>query len=111
MNAILDPTQTGAEAKSLERDLRALVVGLDEKITRTGVAAARKRFTPEFINRIDKIVTFKPLGTAQLSQILDIELKLVQERIFNSSPQRSFLFEVNVIGDFVWGVESVVSYR
>ena len=67
---------------------------LDEKITRTGVAAARRRFTPEFINRLDKIVTFKPLGTSQLKQILDIELKMVQQRIFNASQQRSFLFEV-----------------
>jgi len=64
------------------------------RFARTGVAAARRRFTPEFINPLDKIVTFKPLGSDQLSQNLDIELKSVQQRILNASPQRSFLFEV-----------------
>jgi ATP-dependent Clp protease ATP-binding subunit ClpB len=67
---------------------------LDEKIERTGVAAARRKFTPEFINRLDKIVTFKPLGPDQLDQILEIELRMVEQRIFNASPQRSFHFEL-----------------
>ena len=66
---------------------------LAEKITRSGVEAARKKFTPEFINRLDKIVTFKPLGSDQLRQILDIELKMVQQRIFNTATE-CFIFEV-----------------
>ena len=49
------------------------------KIARTGVEAARRKFTPEFMNRLDKIVTFSPLGTEQLKKILDIELNLVQQ--------------------------------
>ena len=65
---------------------------LDRKIGRSAEAAARRKFTPEFINRLDKIVTFKPLGESQLRQILDIELKMVQERIFTSGPRRSFIF-------------------
>jgi ATP-dependent Clp protease ATP-binding subunit ClpA len=69
-------------------------VSLGEKIERTGVAAARRKFTPEFMNRLDKIVTFKPLGPDQLDQILEIELKMVEQRIFNASPQRSFHFEL-----------------
>src|SRR5580658_10498377 len=32
------------------------------KIARTGVEAARKKFTPEFMNRLDKVVVFQPLG-------------------------------------------------
>jgi ATP-dependent Clp protease ATP-binding subunit ClpA len=39
-------------------------------------------------------VTFKQLGSNQLSQILEIELKMVQDRIFNASPQQPFLFEL-----------------
>ena len=66
---------------------------LHSKLSRTGVEAARKKFTPEFINRLDKIVTFQPLGTEQLRKILDIELNLVQQRIFNTSPERSFVFK------------------
>ena len=32
------------------------------KISRAGVEAARRKFTPEFMNRIDKVVVFRPLG-------------------------------------------------
>ncbi|HLG96289.1 MAG TPA: AAA family ATPase [Bryobacteraceae bacterium] len=70
----------------------ALAGGLDKKISRTAEAAARRKFTPEFINRLDKIVSFKPLGEKQLRQILDIELRMVQERIFTAGPRRSFVF-------------------
>ena len=51
------------------------------KIANAGLEAARKRFTPEFINRLDKIVVFKPLGDMELRKILDIELRIVQQRI------------------------------
>ena len=47
---------------------------MDEKTTgklaRTGLEAARRKFTPEFMNRLDKIVTFQPLGSEQLKKIL-----------------------------------------
>ena len=52
-------------------------------------------FTPEFINRLDKIVTFQPLGSEQLKKILDIELNLVQQRIFNTSNDRAFVFTLS----------------
>lgn len=68
---------------------------LSGKMMRSGVEAARRKFTPEFINRLDKIVTFKPLGTCELRRILDIELNLVQQRIFNTSPDRSFVFKAS----------------
>ena len=65
---------------------------LENKIGRSVQEAARRKFAPEFINRLDKIVTFKPLGTNQLRQILDIELKRVKKRIFSGGPRRSFIF-------------------
>ena len=65
---------------------------LTGKLARSGVEAARRKFTPEFMNRLDKIVTFQPLGTEQLRKILDIELNLVQQRIFNTSNDRAFVF-------------------
>ncbi|HTB10994.1 MAG TPA: AAA family ATPase [Bryobacteraceae bacterium] len=65
------------------------------KIARSGVEAARRKFTPEFMNRLDKIVTFSPLGTEQLKKILDIELNLVQQRIFNTSSDRAFVFTMS----------------
>lgn len=64
---------------------------LDSKIRRSAEEAARRKFTPEFINRLDKIVTFKPLCANQLREILDIELRMVQQRIFHASPERLFV--------------------
>jgi ATP-dependent Clp protease ATP-binding subunit ClpB len=71
---------------------------LNLKVAKTGVEAARRKFTPEFINRLDKIVVFRPLGEEQLRRILDIELNMVQQRIFNSSPDRAFIFHVTESG-------------
>ena len=65
------------------------------KISRSGVEAARRKFTPEFMNRLDKIVTFSPLGSEQLRKILDIELNLVQQRIFNTSADKAFVFTLS----------------
>ena len=66
---------------------------LSGKIERTGLSAVRRKFTPEFINRLDKIITFTPLGPEQLEKIIDIELEMIQQRVFASSPSRSFAFE------------------
>jgi len=52
---------------------------LDDKIGRTAVDAARRKFTPEFMNRIDKSVVFKTLRPEHLRQILEIELGMVQQ--------------------------------
>jgi ATP-dependent Clp protease ATP-binding subunit ClpB len=68
---------------------------LSGKMMRSGVEAARRKFTPEFINRLDKIVTFKPLGSPELRRILDIELNMVQQRIFNTASDRSFVFKAS----------------
>ena len=54
---------------------------LKSRLLRTGVEAARRKFTPEFLNRLDRIVVFKALGNEELSRIIDIELDLVQQRI------------------------------
>jgi ATP-dependent Clp protease ATP-binding subunit ClpB len=54
---------------------------LDAKITRTAMDAARKKFSPEFINRIDRTVVFKTLRPEHLHRILDLELARIQQRI------------------------------
>src|ERR1700682_740437 len=94
MSALMNP-RLGFNASDVRR--RSLAGESDEKldgkIKRSGLEAARKKFTPEFINRLDKIVTFKPLGSDELRKILDIELNMVQQRIFNTSPERSFVFK------------------
>src|SRR6202047_4178401 len=72
----------GAGAARAKMSTGTVEDGMGEKLARSGVEAARRKFTPEFINRLDKIVTFQPLGTEQLRKILDIELDSVQQRIF-----------------------------
>jgi ATP-dependent Clp protease ATP-binding subunit ClpB len=65
---------------------------LDDKISRTAVEAARRKFTPEFMNRIDKVVVFKTLRPEHLQQILEIELGMVQQRILMAAGANQFVF-------------------
>jgi ATP-dependent Clp protease ATP-binding subunit ClpB len=94
MSALVSPT-LGFSALDAGNKSPAGVVseGLRSRIERSGMQAARRKFTPEFINRLDKIVTFQPLGSAQLRKILDIELDSVQQRVFATSPGKSFVFQ------------------
>lgn len=64
------------------------------QMARVGVTAARRKFTPEFINRLDKIVVFRPLGRAELCRIVDIELEMVLARIQNAAADKTFRLNV-----------------
>jgi len=66
---------------------------LDEKVEKTASQAAKRKFAPEFMNRIDKVVVFHPLRSEQLEQILEIELGMVQQRVLETAKGR-FLFRV-----------------
>ena len=75
--------------------------GLDEKVERTAMEAARRKFSPEFMNRLDKMVVFHPLGRDQLQEVLAIELGEVQERVLETA-KGQFLFRVTDAGrDFL----------
>ena len=67
-------------------------VEIDRKISKTAVEAARRKFSPEFMNRIDKVVVFRSLNEDSLRQILDLELQVVQDRVSASDGAR-FIFE------------------
>jgi ATP-dependent Clp protease ATP-binding subunit ClpB len=64
---------------------------LDEKVERMASEAARRRFAPEFMNRIDKMVVFHPLRREQLERILEIELTMIQQRLLET-PRGHFVF-------------------
>jgi ATP-dependent Clp protease ATP-binding subunit ClpB len=67
---------------------------LDRKIYRAAQEAARRKFSPEFMNRIDKVIVFRALQRPHLEEILDIELGHVQGRIISSSATGSqFVFK------------------
>jgi ATP-dependent Clp protease ATP-binding subunit ClpA len=65
---------------------------IDTKIYRTALEAAKRKFSPEFMNRIDKVVVFRSLKEHHLRRILDIELRSVQDRITDSAGTK-FIFE------------------
>ena len=67
--------------------------GLDEKVEKTAVEAARRKFSPEFMNRLDKVVVFHPLKCDELDEVLEIELGQVQKRVSDSTA-RPFLFRI-----------------
>ncbi|HEY2017597.1 MAG TPA: AAA family ATPase [Bryobacteraceae bacterium] len=96
MNAILRPN-LGFAAGEAERGRPAGVLDekLNDKVSRAGVDAARRKFTPEFMNRIDRTVVFKPLGAAELHRILDLELQSVQDRILMATGTNTMTFTVN----------------
>src|SRR6202047_3218140 len=75
--------------------------GLDQKVERTAVEAARRKFSPEFMNRLDKVVVFHPLRREQLEEVLEIELGQVQQRVLETA-KGQFLFRVTGAGkDFL----------
>jgi len=65
---------------------------LDVKINRAAQEAAKRKFAPEFMNRIDKVVVFKALRPEQLKQILEIELGMVQQRVLMATGNNQFVF-------------------
>jgi len=65
---------------------------IDSKIYRTALEAAKRKFSPEFMNRIDKVVVFRSLKEHPLRSILEIELRSVQDRITESAGTK-FVFE------------------
>ncbi|MCU1259555.1 MAG: ATPase domain protein [Bryobacterales bacterium] len=67
---------------------------LRARISGAGIAAARRKFTPEFINRLDKVVVFKSLGAEELRRIVNIELEIVQQRIRAAAASKPFLIDV-----------------
>jgi ATP-dependent Clp protease ATP-binding subunit ClpB len=96
MSALMSPRLGFHAAEAREHAANGTVdEDMRDKLARSGIDAARRKFTPEFMNRLDKIVTFQPLGRAALKKIVDIELNSVQERIFNGSNGRAFVFKVS----------------
>ena len=78
----------------------------DTKIQSTAVQAARRKFSPEFMNRIDKTVVFNTLRQEHLETILELELEAIKQRILRAQANRQFnnpfIFECNAdVKDFL----------
>jgi ATP-dependent Clp protease ATP-binding subunit ClpA/CheY-like chemotaxis protein len=64
--------------------------GIAERLTSAGVAAVRRRFSPEFVNRIDVVLTYRPLDEAALGAILDQQIVELQQHVHTRLGERSF---------------------
>jgi ATP-dependent Clp protease ATP-binding subunit ClpB len=73
------------------------VTDLDKKVERTAVEAARRKFSPEFINRLDAVLVFRPLKPEELDEVLEIELGQVQKRLLCSTTG-PYLFRITSEG-------------
>jgi ATP-dependent Clp protease ATP-binding subunit ClpA len=82
---------------------------LDQKIYRTASEAAKRKFSPEFMNRIDKVVVFRSLKHPELCQILDLELKGIQRRIDEGAGERFTISLTDGAREFL--LEEGIEYR
>jgi len=98
MSALMNPRLGFNSAHSCDTAIIENTEELAKKMSKSGVEAARRKFTPEFMNRIDKTVVFKPLGEGELRRILDLELGQVQQRILFSPADKTFVFTVSDAG-------------
>ena len=67
--------------------------GFDQRIARTALEAAKRKFSPEFMNRLDKVVVFRTLRPEQLETVLELELAKIQQRITRAVREQDFSFE------------------
>lgn len=82
---------TGSIGFAPARGKGMMVDDVDQKIYRTASEAAKRKFSPEFMNRIDKVVVFRSLKEHHLRQILELELGQVQARIMRGTGEK-FVF-------------------
>ena len=94
MNSIMQPRIGFASSEASLQHTAGCSAELQDKLRRDGIEAARRKFTPEFMNRIDRTVVFKPLGEAELRKVLALELNIVQKRIFSSLNGGAFVFSL-----------------
>ncbi len=90
--ADMNELMNGGMGFGVPKDQITVDDSLDAKIDRSAVEAARRKFTPEFMNRIDKSVVFKTLRPEHLEQILEIELGMVQQRVLMAAGANQFVF-------------------
>ena len=68
---------------------------LDSRLEKIGIEAARRKFSPEFMNRLDKVIVFRSLTREALRQIIELELAMVQRRILSTRNGRNGAFLIN----------------
>jgi ATP-dependent Clp protease ATP-binding subunit ClpA len=67
---------------------------LGNKLQGIAVVAVRKKFSPEFINRIDHVITYRPLDPESFAAIADLEIDNLQKHVNTRLGTRCFTIEV-----------------
>ena len=98
MNALMKPRLGFTGAFENRCDSAEINEPWNTEMARSGIEAARRKFTPEFINRIDKMVVFRPLNGKDLNRVLEIELNSVQDRVLSVADRPHFVFAVTESG-------------
>jgi ATP-dependent Clp protease ATP-binding subunit ClpA len=66
-----------------------------KKLEGIGMNAVRRKFSPEFVNRIDAVITYQPLGAEALKIIVDQQIEALMRHIANRLMERAFEIDVN----------------
>ena len=82
-----------------EFGFQAAVGGFDRsdvfsKLESIAVVSVRKKFSPEFVNRIDAVITYQPLDHESLATILDQQISELQRHVNTRLGDRYFNIEV-----------------
>jgi len=68
---------------------------LFSKLESIALTSVRKRFSPEFVNRIDAVITYRPLDAASLAMIVEHHITELQRHVHTRLGERSFDIEVS----------------
>lgn len=90
MSALLEGRGFGRAVSAVNPEAR-----LQSKIEKIALEAAKRKFSPEFMNRIDKTVVFNPLNEGDFKKILELELNAVQQHILSTVMGSQFLLKCN----------------
>ena len=71
---------------------------MSSKLEAIALGAVRKRFSPEFVNRIDAVVTYQPLDTDSIETILNNDIRALQEHVNSRLGDRCFTIDVSPEG-------------
>jgi ATP-dependent Clp protease ATP-binding subunit ClpA len=68
---------------------------IDSKLEAIGMGAVRRKFAPEFVNRLDAVLTYQPLSAEALDLILTQHLRELQLHVLARLGPRGFLIEID----------------
>src|SRR5262249_21773311 len=97
MSALTKP-RLGFAGQGANRDTNNISEPLSTEMARGGIDAARRKITPELINRMEQMGVVRPRGGNELDRILEIELNSVGERVLNVDDRLHFVFSVTPSG-------------